>query len=112
MLNLAIFYIVISLTVLVVLSGMIVKIGPLIGGCPDSKRAAKVGSVTVATGFAAIGAGGVVLIGAALPLLQEAPIASLMVALGLAALCLGLGFAHAVATLRAIVMDVAPNKAA
>lgn len=111
MLNLAILYITLSLTTLVLLAGMIVKIGSLIGGCPDSKRAAKVGAVTVATGYAAIGAGGVVLIGAALPLLQDAPYASLMVALGLAALCLGLGFAHAVGTLRAIVIDAVAKPA-
>jgi len=105
MLTYAILYIVIATATLTVLSGMILKIGSLIGDCPDSKRVAKVTSVTIATGYAAIGAGGVICIGAILPLVSQFHEAGLMFALGLAALCLGLGFTHAVSTLRAVVMQ-------
>lgn len=99
-------YIGIAAGALVALAIMILKIGLMIGDCPQSKSAARAASVTITTGFAAIGAGGVILIGAVLPLMQDQPLAALMLALGFAALCLGLGFTHAVATLRAVVGDV------
>ena len=47
------------------------------------------------------------LIGAALPLLSEAPLAGFLGALGFAALCLGLDFTQAVGTLRALMQDAA-----
>lgn len=111
MLGLAFTYLILAMGAVVALAFMILKIGAMIGACPDSQRVAKAAGVTIATGFCAIGAGGVVLIGAALPLMPAAPLAGLMAALGLAALCLGLGFTHAVGTLRALVMDAAPKAA-
>ncbi|EAQ44498.1 hypothetical protein MED193_10928 [Roseobacter sp. MED193] len=51
-----------------------------------------------------VGLGGVVLIGAVIPML-EGGLLSLLPALGLVAICLGLGFSHAVATLRAVVRE-------
>lgn len=101
MLTLAFVYIPVSLTVLAILTGMILYVGSLVGDCPQNRARAKAVSVTIATGFAAIGAGGVIMIGAVLPVLVDAPLAALMVALGFAALCLGLGFTHAMGTLRA-----------
>ena len=68
-------------------------------------RTARAASVTIATGFAAIGAGGVILIGAILPMMEQAPLAGFLGALGFAALCLGLGFTQAVGTLRALMQD-------
>ena len=82
------------------LSTMILRIGDLMGSCPQSKAVARAGAVTIATGYAAIGAGGVILIGAALPLFAEAPLASFLLGSGLGVLCLGLGFTSAIATLR------------
>ena len=84
---------------------MILRIGALLGECPQSRATARAGAVTIATGFSAIGAGGVILIGAALALLAQAPMAGFLVALGFAALCLGLGFTHAISTLRAVMFD-------
>ena len=87
------------------LTAMILNIGRMVRQCPQTGDAAHAAAVTIATGFAAIGSGGVILIGAALPLLVEMPLVGFMLALGFAALCLGLGFAHAVGTLRAVIVQ-------
>lgn len=102
---LALLYIVLAFGAVTALATMILRIGALLGDCPQSRATARAGAVTIATGFAAIGAGGVILIGAALPLLAQAPLAGFLAALGFAALCLGLGFTQAVGTLRALMYD-------
>lgn len=102
---LAALYIALGFGGLAALAVMILRIGALLGECPQSRATARAGAVTIATGFSAIGAGGVILIGAALPLLAQAPMAGFLVALGFAALCLGLGFTHAISTLRAVMFD-------
>ncbi|MEL6888106.1 MAG: hypothetical protein AAFO86_05290, partial [Pseudomonadota bacterium] len=79
-----------------------------VGACPVTQARARAVSITIATGFAAIGAGGVIMIGAVLPMLDDAPFAALMLALGFAALCLGLGFTHAMGTLRAALVPHQP----
>lgn len=106
---LATLYIALSFGALAALATMILRIGALLGECPNSRATAHAAAVTIATGFAAIGAGGVILIGALLPLLAEAPLAGFLGALGFASLCLGLGFTQAVGTLRALMQD-APAK--
>ena len=59
-----------------------------------------------------IGFGGVALIGSLLPILDMGAL-GILPSLGLAALCLGLGFGHAVATLRAVVREaLTPPQAA
>ena len=103
-------YTTLSLATLALLSRMILTIGAMIGDCPQSTGAARSASVTIATGFAAIGAGGVLIIGAVLPALDDAGFAGTLGALGLAAICLGLGFTHAVTTLRAVVRPADPPK--
>ena len=95
-------YAVIGLSTLVALASMILKIGKMLGDCPESKSAARSAAVTIATGFCAIGAGGVLLIGAALPIMGNDAAFGVLVALGLAVLCLGLGFTQAITTLRAV----------
>lgn len=102
---LAALYIALGFGGLAALAVMILRIGTLLGECPQSRATARAGAVTIATGFSAIGAGGVILIGAALPLLAQAPMAGFLLALGFAALCLGLGFTHAISTLRAVMFD-------
>jgi len=102
---LAALYIALGFGGLAALAIMILRIGALLGECPQSRATARAGAVTIATGFSAIGAGGVILIGAALALLAQAPMAGFLVALGFAALCLGLGFTHAISTLRAVMFD-------
>lgn len=94
-------YFTLTLSVLAALDAMILLIGSRIGECPQTGRAARAASVTIATGFAAIGGGAVLLIAAGLPLLGGG-LAPTLLATGLAALCLGLGFTHAVTTLRAV----------
>lgn len=100
-------YIVLGFAALSALAVMILRIGALLGDCPQSSATARAAAVTIATGFAAIGAGGVILIGALLPLLADAAFAGFLGALGFAALCLGLGFTQAVGTLRAVLYDQA-----
>ena len=102
---LAALYIALGFGGLAALAIMILRIGALLGECPQSRATARAGAVTIATGFSAIGAGGVILIGAALALLAQASMAGFLVALGFAALCLGLGFTHAISTLRAVMFD-------
>ena len=102
---LAALYIALGFGGLAALAIMILRIGALLGECPQSRATARAGAVTIAIGFSAIGAGGVILIGAALALLAQALMAGFLVALGFAALCLGLGFTHAISTLRAVMFD-------
>lgn len=109
MLFLALLYTVLALGAVVALTLMILRIGALVGDCPVTQARARAVSVTVATGFAAIGAGGVIMIGALLPVLRDAPLVALMLALGFAALCLGLGFTHAMGTLRAALVPAPSN---
>ena len=111
MITLALLYIAMGFGTLAALATMILRIGALLGECPQSRATARAAAVTIATGFSAIGAGGVILIGAALPLLADMPLAGFLGALGFAALCLGLGFTQAVGTLRALMMDNAAKPA-
>lgn len=83
MFSLALLYITLGFAGLVALATMILRIGTLLGDCPQSRATARAGAVTIATGFCAIGAGGVILIGAALQLFEHAPFASFLGALGL-----------------------------
>ncbi len=108
MLFLAFLYITFALGAVIALTLMILRIGALVGDCPVTRARARAVSITIATGFAAIGAGGVIMIGAVLPVLKDAPFAALMLALGFAALCLGLGFTHAMGTLRAALLPAEP----
>lgn len=108
---LATLYVILAFAALIALCIMILKIGNMIGECPASAARARAASVTIATGFAAIGAGGVILIGAILPMAAHAPAAAFLVALGMASLCLGLGFTHAIGTLRVVMQgeDATPK---
>ena len=101
-------YIALGIGAVIALGHMILRIGKLMDTCPQNGPAIRVATVTVATGFAAIGTGGVVLIGALPLVLRTAPVTGLVLALGLATLSLGLGFTQAVATLQAVVKTAAP----
>ncbi|QUJ75602.1 hypothetical protein KDD17_11620 [Sulfitobacter albidus] len=107
----ALLYIVLTLGGVAALAAMILRIGTMLGDCPQSRATARAAAVTIATGFAAIGTGGVILIGAGLPLLANVPFAGFLGITGLAALCLGLGFTHAVHVLRALMQDAGAKAA-
>ena len=111
MLFLGFLYLTSALGTVMLLTLMILRIGALVGDCPVAQARARAVSITIATGFAAIGAGGVIMIGAVLPALGDASFAALMLALGFAALCLGLGFTHAMGTLRAALVPHQPDQA-
>ncbi len=105
MILVALSYVLLAFGALTALCIMILRIGALLGDCPQTRAVARAGAITITTGFAAIGAGGVILIGAILPLMHQKPLVAFLIALGFAALCLGLGFTHAVGTLRAVIAD-------
>jgi hypothetical protein len=108
-------YFAIALGTLVALARMIVLIGQGMGDCPDTGRMARAAGTSIATGYLAIGMGGVVLIAAAIPALAGGSIAAtgviVLLTAGFASLMLGLGFAHAVRTLRLLVLSAAPRTA-
>lgn len=96
-------YTLLGFAMLIALCVMLLRIGRLMADCPITGPRMRISAITIATGFAAIGAGGVALIGAGLIVsLPHSGLFGLTTALGLAALCLGLGFTQAVATLRAL----------
>lgn len=100
-------YPILALGALGILTAMILRIGRMLGDCPQSQARAQAAAVTIATGYAAIGLGGVFLGLAAVFVAQANPAVALGI-LGLVTLCLGLGFGHAIATLRAVTQ---PNAA-
>ena len=104
-------YVILAFGALASLCIMILRIGRMLGTCPITKSVARTASVTIATGFAAIGAGGVILLGAMIPVMANAPLLGFLLALGLASLCLGLGFTHAIATLRVVIARPLPKAA-
>jgi hypothetical protein len=89
----------VTLITLLGLTAMILRIGEALGECPRTGRAARAASVTIATGFVAIGLGGVAIIAAGLAMMNSSGAAALF-AVGLACVTLGLGFTHAVTLLR------------
>lgn len=101
-------YFILAACALAALSFMIFKIGDALADCPSTGRAAKAGSLTIVTGFVAIGGGAVLIIAAGVfTSLNDIAAEGVMAALGLSVLCLGLGFTHAVATLRDVVAQAA-----
>ncbi len=99
-------YAVLGTTMLVALCYMLMKIGALMATCPVNGPQIRISALSITTGFATIGLGGLILLAAAILVLAEFEIAALACALGLGALCLGLGFTQAVATLRAVVWQI------
>ena len=98
-------YILLGFGALAAVRTMILRIGAMLGACPDTCAAARAASVTITTGFAAIGAGGVIMVAAVMPLFPQTVFATFLLALGFVSLCLGLGFTHAIGTLRAVITD-------
>ena len=102
-------YLIVSLSILAALAVMIMAIAKSLSDCPETGRAARAGGVTITTGFAAIGGGAALLI-ATLPIIDPTP-GTVLFAMGLASLILGLGFTHAVTTLREVVLAARPKAA-
>ncbi|MEM8632569.1 MAG: hypothetical protein AAGF74_15145 [Pseudomonadota bacterium] len=96
-------YFSLAFALLIALAAMVLQIGKALGECPDTGRTARTAATTITTGFVTMGAGGVIL--AALLISQGEPAQTLLIALGLVCVVLGLGFTQAVATLRAVVDD-------
>lgn len=97
---------------LIALAIMIFRIGTAMTDCPIVGQTARAGAMTIVSGFAAIGSGGIILIAAlAMVLMPGFNVAGSMGALGLSLLCLGLGFTQAVASLRDVVAQAAAANA-
>ena len=101
-------YFAVTLGTLTALGRMILQVGRVMGDCPQTGAAARGATLAIAAGFLAIGFGGVILIAALIPALASAGDTAAMgvitlLALGLCCLTLGLGFAHALRNLRAVV---------
>ena len=109
MTGLVIIYFTIAFCALAGLSAMIFQIGRALADCPATGRAARAGALTIVSAFIAIGTGGILLVaGGAITILPvTSSLPGLMLALGVAILCLGLGFTNAVAALRDIVARAA-----
>jgi len=103
----AIIYLALGLGITAILTTMILKIGRTMHDCPQNGPTARTLTITTATGFAAIGTGGVLLAGAALPFAGNAVPMALPLVAGFVTLCLGLGFLRAMEAVR----DNLPNPA-
>lgn len=107
-----IIYLTVSISGLAALAVVLALVGRAAGTCPDNRDAARVATLVVTTGFAAIGAGVVLIIAAALPVLATGSATALYVALGISAIALGIGFYSAATTLRDILRDSAEQRRA
>lgn len=100
-------YFAVTLATLLALGLMILRIGRTLGVCPQTGAALRIAAVTIATGFVAIGLGGILLVAAALPLTQDHAVAVFPI-MGFACLVLGLGFTHAVRVLKSVAAPAVP----
>ncbi|MEM7176565.1 MAG: hypothetical protein AAGD47_07815 [Pseudomonadota bacterium] len=80
-------------------------VGRAASQCPQSTAAARLASVVVTTGFAAIGAGAIAIVGAALPAVSIANTEPLSMTIGITAIGLGIGFWNAASLLRDLVKE-------
>lgn len=96
---------------LVALAAVLVLTGRLASVCPESRNAARLATLVVTTGYAAIGAGVIALIGAMLPQLAELEGSGLYLTLGLTSIALGIGFFFAVGQLRDTIRAAAEMRA-
>lgn len=96
-------YFVISLAALATLSVMILRIGAVMGDCPQTGAAARAGALAIVSGFVVIGAGGLALIAALIGLSELPPVVATFATLGVALMALGIGFSSAINLLRDIV---------
>ena len=95
------------------LSYMIFKIGDALTECPVTGRAARAGALTIVTGFIAIGTGAVMIMAAGVFMgFAAINVETVLAAIGVSLLGLGLGFTHAIATLRDVVAQAAKQVSA
>lgn len=101
-------FLTLGFTGLLALAAVLVVIGRAAAACPQIGAAARVGTLVITTGFLALGAGAIAIIGAFLPVLVAGEVNGLYLALGFLALALGLGFSTAAVRLRDI-LNAAPR---
>lgn len=96
---------------LAALATVLIVIGRAAADCPQIGGAARVVTLVVTTGFAAIGAGVILIAASMLPLLALGRATGLYIALGLVGIALGIGFYNAAGMLRDA-LQAAPKPAA
>jgi hypothetical protein len=101
-------YLCVTIPALLALALMILAVARAAVACPEDGPRARAAGIAIATGYTAIGAGAVLLIGTLVALAAEPGLP--IFAMGLAVLVLGLGFSQAMTTLRAAVRPVQPAK--
>ncbi|MCU0800863.1 MAG: hypothetical protein MUD11_03660 [Rhodobacteraceae bacterium] len=106
-------YFTVTLATLLALARMILHVGRAIEGCAQTGAAARGAGLAIASGFVAIGLGGIILLAAGIPAFAHSANAAelavvTLLTVGLACLTLGLGFAHALGNLRSIVQPPKP----
>jgi hypothetical protein len=95
-----------ALIILTSLVMIIIKISGDMSDCPQRGKGLKSAGIAIASGYWAIGLGGIILIAAAIAALDFGQLPAMMLGLGFVSMCLGLGFANAVATLRAVSKEI------
>ena len=101
-------FLILGFVALFALAVVLVVIGRAAEQCPQIGAAARVGTLVITTGFLALGAGAIAIIGAFLPILISGAANGLYLALGFLSLALGLGFSTAALRLRDI-LHAAPR---
>ena len=94
-----------SLMALITMVIMILKIADMIGPCPVTSASPRVVAAPIAASYGAIGLGGILILAAMLPVADDLIQLAAIAALGLVAVCLGLGFTQAVTALKAILHE-------
>ncbi len=94
-----------SVLALVIMVMMILKIADMIGPCPVTAASPRVVAAPIAASYGAIGLGGILILAAMLPVADDLIQLAAIAALGLVAVCLGLGFTQAVTALKAILQE-------
>ncbi|MEM9044749.1 MAG: hypothetical protein AAGC81_08625 [Pseudomonadota bacterium] len=105
-----IYYYPIALAGLAILSTVLILIGQASKECPQLAGAARLASVIVTTGFSTIGIGVIALIGAAMTQVNTDPFQVVALAVGIAAIALGIGFLAAAINLRDLLKEVQFNR--
>lgn len=93
-------YFALAIAMLGALTWALLQIGERMSDCPVNGNTIKALSLTVATGFAAVGLGGVTLLAIMIPMAVSAPLQGFLGALGIAFVGLGFGFSQALSTMR------------
>ena len=95
-------YLGLNFGILALLTVVIGWIGSEMRQCPKADPGLWVASLAIATSFAVIGGGGVVLAGLVIFAVPDMQVIGVLIATGVSSICLGLGFGQAMANLTSL----------